>query len=154
MDVSAPLLNSVDYASMRSLTGSLINRPSMPMHSRSDLGRQGTGSGLGGHRSLSGSTEWEKLTCPLEAGERVPFHWPNMHKSRRIRIRLRDSRWNWSGAFEPEELGNYTLKMRHQVKTFPYLVKVNVKMEGSTKYITFMPENEEVCICECECVRE
>jgi vacuolar protein sorting-associated protein 13A/C len=95
----------------------------------------------------------------LHSKTRSPYYWPNGKGQQLINIRVLEgedrsmyrnfgegSVWGWSGAIAIDQIGSITLQCRN-LKDIRYfkLVRVEIKLIGTSAYVTFEEENEKYC---------
>jgi hypothetical protein len=75
-------------------------------------------------------------TAPMSllAGEQVPWHWPDRARPLRLRMTAQSGRWNWSGAFEPGNLGETMLMLRstHNAEHRRFVMVRSTLVDGQT----------------------
>ncbi|CAN0338937.1 unnamed protein product, partial [Discosporangium mesarthrocarpum] len=80
-----------------------------------------------------------KVTVPV--GGQAYFHWSDRRPSRRrLRVRVSEYGWEWSGALVPGNLGEVTLRLRNSHTHQVVIVRVEVSLEGASFIVVFSGE--------------
>jgi hypothetical protein len=78
----------------------------------------------------------------LLPGEKLPFHWPDATKEKKIRVRLNVPNCSWTGAIDLNQIDRYPLRLFNSQTGRIFIVRVNVSayVDQGISIVTFEDE--------------